>query len=140
MLRLLLFPLLLAVAVVAAPPKGKGTQWQGTISNGMKGDKLSFVVSADGKRISQLTFSGYWRCGGKLEQTTVGPDGSFTVQNGQVKGALVEPPQGGSTAWRYDLQGRFTGKTVAQGTFRMNINGLGCDTHLLQWKAAPAGR
>jgi hypothetical protein len=139
-MKVLVFPLLLGVAVVAArsaPPKG--TQWQGTVSNGMKGDKISFVVAPDGKTLTDLTFSGYWRCSGKLEQTTIGPDSDFAIKGGKVSGVVVDPAGGGATAWRYDLQGDFTGKAAAKGTFRMNINALGCDTYQLQWTAAPVG-
>jgi hypothetical protein len=141
MLKLLLFPLLLTIAIVTAPPKAgsaKGTKWEGMLSNGMKGDKISFVVSPDGKKLSDLTFIGYWRCSGRLEQITVGPDSSFAIANGKVSGVVVDPPNGGSTAWRFELQGEFSGKTAAKGTFRMNINNLGCDTYKLQWTAAPA--
>ncbi|UYZ58537.1 hypothetical protein [Hymenobacter latericus] len=138
----LLFPLLLAIAILNAPAKEappKGTKWEGTISNGMKGDKISFVVSPDGKKLSELTFSGYWRCSGKLEQTTVGPDSAFNIVGGKVAGVAVDPPSGGSTAWRFEVQGEFSGKAAAKGTFRMNINNLGCDTYKLQWAAAPVG-
>lgn len=142
MLKLLLFPLLLTIAIVharSAAEPAKGTKWEGSLSNGMKGDKISFIVSPDGKRLSELTFSGYWRCSGKLEQTTVGPDSSFNIVNGKVSGVAVDPPNGGSTAWRFEVDGEFTGKAAAKGTFRMNINNLGCDTYKLQWTAAPVG-
>lgn len=112
----------------------KKQAYEGTISNGFKGDKISFNISADGKQLTDLTFNGYWRCSGKLEQTKVGPDKGFTIVNGKVNGAIVEPPDGGSTAWRFDLQATIAnGK--ASGTFRMNINSLGCDTYKLQWTA-----
>jgi hypothetical protein len=109
--------------------------FSGAIANGMKGDSLFFDVSADGKTLQNLTFKGYWRCSGKLEQQTVGPDGSFPIVGGKVDGHLSEPPNGGSTAWRFDLKAALQGKT-ASGTFRMNINNLGCDTYLLRWTAA----
>lgn len=134
-MKVLLFPVLLTAAILTSPPKD--TRWTGNISNGMKGDKISFVVSADGKRLSNLTFTGYWRCNGKLESTTVGPKDTFQIQNGKVSGVVTDPPGGGSTAWRFDLQGNFTGKMAATGSFRMNINALGCDTYKLQWTAAP---
>ncbi|OON70778.1 hypothetical protein B0919_01840 [Hymenobacter sp. CRA2] len=130
---------MLAVAVYAghaAPPQP--THWTGTISNGMKGDKISFDVAPDGKTVSNVTFQGYWRCGGKLEQMTAGPTQAFPLQNGKVSGVAVDPPKGGATAWHYDFRGNFSGKTAAKGTFRMNINALSCDTYQLQWTAAPA--
>jgi hypothetical protein len=108
--------------------------FEGTISNGFKGDKISFTISPDGKILNDLTFNGYWRCSGKLEQTKVGPDKGFPIVNGKVDGFITEPPGGGSTAWRFELKGEIAhGK--ASGTFRMNINNLGCDTYKLQWTA-----
>ncbi|KAA9331373.1 hypothetical protein F0P96_14095 [Hymenobacter busanensis] len=138
MFKLLLFPVLLTVAVVAAPPvPPKSTHWEGTVSNGMKGDKISFDVSADGKTLSNVTFQGYWRCSGKLEQMTAGPTKTFSIVGGKASGVVVDPPGGGSTAWHYEFEGTVA-KTAAKGTYRMAINNLGCDTYKLQWTAVPA--
>lgn len=109
-------------------------KFAGVFSNGMKGDSIFFDVSADGKKLMNLTFKGYWRCSGKLEQTTVGPDGFFTITNGKVNDHIAEPPNGGSTAWRFELKADVQPKK-ASGTFRMNINNLGCDTYVLNWTA-----
>ncbi len=114
--------------------KGKAKHFEGVISNGMKGDKISFDISADGKKLENLTFTGYWRCAGKLESTTTGPDGAFDIVNGKVSGHISEPPNGGSTAWRFDLDATINGNK-AEGTFRMNINNLGCDSYKLNWTA-----
>ena len=115
---------------------GKIRHFKGAFSNGMKGDSLSFDLSADGKKISNLTFNGYWRCSGKLErQQYAGPSGSFDVINGKVDGHISEPPNGGSTAWRFDLKATIAANK-ASGSFRMNINNLGCDTYLLKFEAA----
>ena len=108
--------------------------YEGEISNGMKGDKISFDVSADGKKLENLTFIGYWRCSGKLEQTTAGPEGSYDIVDGKVNGHISEPPGGGSTSWRFDLEAVIDGNK-ASGSFRMNINNLGCDTYKLNWTA-----
>lgn len=116
----------------AAPARSR--HFAGAFSNGMKGDSIFFDVSADGKKIEHLTFKGYWRCSGKLEQTTVGPDGAFDIRNNKVSGHITEPPGGGSTAWRFELDANLQGNT-AGGTFRMNINNLGCDTYKLNWTA-----
>ena len=109
-------------------------KFEGTFSNGMKGAKISFVLSADGKKIEDVTFSGYWRCDGKLENTTVGPDGGFPVTKGKIDGVIVEPEDGGATAFRFEMHGTINGNK-ASGTFRMNINALSCDTYLLNWTA-----
>ena len=101
----------------------------------MKGATISFVLSADGKKAEDVTFSGYWRCGGKLENTTVGPDKAFPIIHGKIDGVISEPENGGATAFRFELHGVITGKK-ASGTFRMNINALACDTYKLNWTAA----
>ena len=108
--------------------------FEGSFSNGMKGDKISFDISADGKKLTNLTFKGYWRCSGKLESMTAGPKGAYEIVNGKVSGHISEPPNGGSTAWRFDLEADIQG-SKASGTFRMNINNLGCDTYKLKWTA-----
>ncbi|MEO5966711.1 MAG: hypothetical protein ABIP69_00500 [Ferruginibacter sp.] len=113
----------------------KVKHFKGALNGGLKGDSIFFDISADGKKLENLTFKGYWRCSGKLEQlTAVGPDGSFDINNGNVKGHISDPPNGGSTAWRFDIDANITGNT-ATGTFRMNINNLGCDTYLLKFSA-----
>jgi hypothetical protein len=109
--------------------------FEGEFSNGMKGDKISFDISPDGKKLENLTFIGYWRCAGKLEQTTTGPEGAFDIVNGKAKGSISEPPNGGSTAWRFEIDATINGNK-AEGTFRMNINNLGCDSYLLKWTAS----
>ena len=133
MLKSLLFSGLLTIAIATAPPKS--TRWMGAVSNGMKGDKVSFVVSPDGKTLSELTFDGYWRCGGKLDRQVVDPKDSFLIVNGKVSGVVLDPPTGGT--WRFELQGDFSSPVAAPGAFRMNVTSLGCDGHELLWAAAP---
>ncbi len=111
-----------------------GRHFRGAFSNGMKGDSIYFDISADGKKLENLTFKGYWRCSGKLESTIAGPEGAFAITGGMVTGHISEPPNGGSTAWRFDLEADIKNKN-ASGTFRMNINNLGCDTYKLKWTA-----
>lgn len=112
----------------------KKSSWQGTFSNGYKGAIISFDISADGKQLENLTFNGYWRCSGKMEQIIMGPEKSYPIKNGMVAGAIVEPENGGSTAFRFDLNAKIEQKT-ASGTLRFNINALGCDTYKLNWTA-----
>jgi hypothetical protein len=111
-----------------------GGHWEGAFSNGMKQTYISFDVSSDGKTLSGLTFKGYWRCSGKLELTTLGPSKTFPIVNGKVDGISVEPENGGSTAMRFEIHGAISGKE-ATGTFRINLNALGCDTYKLNWTA-----
>ena len=69
----------------------------------MKGAKISFDISKDQKELKELTFQGYWRCDGKLDLTTLGPEKSFSIQNNKVDGVIVEPEGGGATAVRFEL-------------------------------------
>ncbi|MEJ8757662.1 hypothetical protein WG947_11675 [Pontibacter sp. H259] len=129
-LQITAFVLLISTGVCAQAKK----KFSGVVSNGMKGDKVSFVLSADGKWVEEFTFNGYWRCDGSLEQITIGPEKRIPVKNGKISGTVVDPENGGTTAWRFDVQGSIAGKK-ASGTFRMNINALKCDTYLLKWSA-----
>lgn len=108
--------------------------WEGTFSNGVKGAKISFDISKDQKELKELTFRGYWRCEGKLDLTTLGPEKSFSIQNNKVDGVIVEPEGGGATAVRFELHATISGD-AATGTFRMNLNALGCDTYKLNFTA-----
>ncbi|MBH8559546.1 hypothetical protein [Hymenobacter negativus] len=141
MRTLLLFPLLtlLSATNIPAAPQA-GTRFEGKFSNGLKGNTLSFVLAPDGKTIRDFTFKGYWRCDGKLEMLgAAGPTkGTFAVSNGTIAGRICEPPNGGATAWCFDLGGKIVGKT-ASGRFRMNINALRCDSYELQWEATAVG-
>lgn len=111
----------------------KNLKFSCAISNGMKADSLFFEVSPDRKKLMNLYFKGYWRCAGKLTQErAVGPDGFFKIVNNKVDEILVEPPGGGSTSWRFELHAVLDGGK-ASGTFRMNINNLGCDTYVLKF-------
>jgi hypothetical protein len=129
MLRLLLFPLLLSIAVLAGP--AKSTRWQGTLAGDVKGAQISFVVSPDGKTLSQIVFSGSERTYVKQEQTASNPEQSFAISNGKVSGVKIKTDKAAASAWSYELQGEFTEKS-AKGTL-LDANG-----HQMQWTATPA--
>jgi hypothetical protein len=122
------------IACLAALPASGQQKFNGTFSNGYKGGKLSFVLSADKKWIKDFTFTGHWRCGGSTESITAGPEKAFPVKNGQVDAVISDPENGGSSAFRFNLKGTIRGNT-ANGAFRMSITGLSCDTYLLNWTA-----
>lgn len=127
--------LLLTVLVLVTGYTARGQQkFTGTFSNGYKGGKLSFVLSADKKTISDFTFSGHWRCSGSVESITAGPEKAFAVKKGVVDAVITDPEGGGASAFRFAIKGAVSGKT-ASGTFRMSITGLSCDTYLLHWTA-----
>ncbi|MDO7845172.1 hypothetical protein Q5H92_02310 [Hymenobacter sp. M29] len=140
MRALVLIPLLALSAGIPPKAPAAGTLFKAKILNGMKGDSLSFVLAPDGKTVRNLTFKGYWRCDGKLEQQRAADPtkGTYAVRNGTISGRLCEPPNGGATAWCFDFGGQITGKT-AKGRFRMNINALRCDSYELQWEGVAVG-
>lgn len=119
-------------------PKKKSSSilhFRGALTGGMKGDSIFFDVNAD--KLENLMFKGYWYCDGKLTQErAAGPEGSFTIADNKIDNHISEPPNGGATAWRFDLKADI-GNNEASGTFRMNINALGCNTGTLQWTAVP---
>ena len=108
-----------------------GNHWKGTFSNGMKGAKISFDV--EDNEVKDLTFEGYWRCEGKLDLTTLGPEESFTMEDNKVDGVVIEPKDG-PAPFRYELHGTFDGDK-AEGTLRISNMPAGCDTYKLAWTA-----
>lgn len=109
-------------------------QFKGVFTNGLKGAKCSFELSPDGKTLKDFIFTGYWRCSGKLDLMTMGPSKPIKVTNGKFDAVLVEPENGGATAFRFELHGQIKGKS-ASGTFRANLNAMACDTYVLNWTA-----
>ena len=75
-----------------------------------------------------MTFEGYWRCDGKLDLTTLGPEKSFPIKGNKVDGVIIE------SGFYYELHGSVSG-TKASGTLRIAYTGLGCDTYKLNWTA-----
>lgn len=126
---------LLTALVLVTGYTARGQQkFSGTFSNGYKGGKVTFVLSADKKTVKDFTFTGHWRCSGTVESITAGPEKAFPVKNGGVDVVITEPEGGGATAFRFAIKGVINGK-AATGTFRMSITALGCDTYLLNWTA-----
>jgi hypothetical protein len=111
------------------------TKFRGALTGGYKGDSIFFEVSEDGSRVENLAFKGHWRCSGKIESLPIaGPEGFLPIIDGKVDDHISDPPDGGSTAWRFDLKAVFNGKK-AEGKFRMNINALDCNTGMLSFVA-----
>ena len=123
------------VAGLAALSAAAQQKFTGTFSNGYKGSKVSFVLSADKKTISDFTFIGHWRCSGSIESITAGPEKTFPVKGGLIDVVITDPENGGASAFRFAIKGTVKGAT-ASGTFRMSIAGLSCDTYTLNWTAA----
>ena len=100
--------------------------WTGTFSNGMKGATISFDVEKN--EVKNLTFKGYWRCAGKLELTTIGPDAGYVIKGNAVDGTNKE------SGFYFELHGTFKGNK-ASGTLRFAFVAGGCDTYKLNWTA-----
>jgi hypothetical protein len=115
--------------------KPSGGLWRGTISNGYKGQTLTFRVSADGKTISDITFQGYLQCtGSRIEDTQLAP-----LRNVAVSGGSFEDTQlNGGAKVRFDFNGTFTSATTASGTYRV-MSDTDCDTYKLNWTATRVG-
>ena len=101
--------------------------WTGNFSNGMKGAIISFDVVKN--EVKNLTFKGYWRCDGKLELTTIGPDAGYVIKGNAVDGTNKE------SGFYFELHGTFNGNK-ASGTLRFAFVAGGCDTYKLNWTAA----
>jgi hypothetical protein len=110
-------------------------KFRGALVGGYKGDSIFFEISEDGNRVENLAFKGHWRCSGKIESVPIaGPEGSLPIIDGKVDDHISDPPDGGATAWRFDLKAEFKG-TKAEGKFRMNINALDCNSGMLSFTA-----
>ena len=119
------------ISITLAPIK----KFRGALTGGYKGDSIFFEISEDGNRIENLAFKGHWRCSGKIESLPIaGPEGSLPIIDGKVDDHISDPPDGGATAWRFDLKAEIKGRK-AEGKFRMNINALDCNTGMLSFIA-----
>ncbi|HEU0015441.1 MAG TPA: hypothetical protein VFQ45_17255 [Longimicrobium sp.] len=108
-------------------------RWVGEAANGFKGDSILFTVSGDGRTVSDVEFRGHWRCEGYTKRVDVGHvPGAFTVA---ADGAFSEARREPYLLWTVD--GKFTGADAASGTLRIEYD-TECDTHELEWTAAPA--
>lgn len=133
---LLLLLLLLKLATTQGPAaQSPSIRYEGTFSNGIKGDTISFLLSPDGNTISGLTFKGYWRCAGKLQPlAAVGPRGTYTVTNGAIAGRLCEGSQKSGPDNCFELSGKING-AAANGKLRLSDKAKRCDSGQLLWSA-----
>lgn len=114
--------------------KPSGGLWRATISNGYKGQTLSFRVSSNGTTISDVAFQGYLICSGsRTENTQLAP-----LRNISISGGSFEDTQLNSGAKvKFIFNGTFSGATTASGTYRAIADG--CDTYKLNWTASRFG-
>jgi hypothetical protein len=115
------------------PMSGK---WEAIISNGYKGDVLTFTVMPDGKTIENVEFKGHWRSSGRTEVLiNLDPPGTFNVINGSFSEVKQVPDAG---MW-WEFIGNFKTSTTAEGSYRAAFAGGESDTNKLEWKAKRIG-
>ncbi|MGV3658494.1 MAG: Tudor-knot domain-containing protein [Chitinophagaceae bacterium] len=120
----------------AHPAAGK---WEATVTNGYKGDKITFTVAADGKTIKDVEFKGYWKDGGLGSIAFVenlGPPNPFKV----AKGGFSAVQQVEKARMWWEFTGRFVTATTAEGTYRAAYAGGYSDTYVLKWTAKRVGK
>ncbi len=129
---------LLPKTTAKTPPtsgtKPRAGKWVATVSNGYKGDVLTFRVSADGKRVEKVEFKGYWqnkeRTGPEILQN-LDPPSAFAVSGGTFS-AVQQVVK--SRMW-WEFIGVFKTATTAEGTYRCAYAGGDNDTYKLKWTA-----
>lgn len=130
-----------------APPDARNQQasgtsprrglWRGKVSNQGGDQTITFLVSADGSTVSEITFVGYWRCPKAMnptQSTRLAPPNKVAVSGGAFSTTQNDKP---SRTW-YQFIGDFTSATAATGSIRIAYAGGECDTYKLQWTAQHA--
>jgi hypothetical protein len=126
------------------PQKGskpRSGRWVATVHNGYKGDKLTFRVSADGKRVENVEFTGHWMnrnsASGMAAEVlrNLDPPKPFAVNSG----AFSAVQQVSKSRMWWEFTGRFTSATTAEGTYRCAFAGGQNDTYQLKWTARYVG-
>ncbi len=114
----------------ATPKAGK---WIATVSNGYKGDVLTFRVAADGKSIVDVEFKGHWRDRGYGIEvlTNLDPPSPYKVAKGNFSAVQQDTKAG---MW-WEFTGTFLTATTAQGSYRATFAGGENDTYKLKWTA-----
>lgn len=123
-----------ATEVVATPKAGK---WEAVVTNGYKGDKITFTVSADGMQIQNVEFNGYWQNKARTIEVlkNLDPPNPFMITKGAFSGVQQAPK---SRMW-WNLTGNFITSTTAEGTYRVAYAGGENDTYKLKWTAKKIG-
>ena len=114
---------------VPAPAAAGATpgRWSGEATGGYKGNRISFVVSDDGSRISDVTFEGTGTVQRRHRDDHLRSHRHLPGA-GRIGGLTsVDRRAAGVTATRFVMEGRMEPARAA-GTLRINLNALGCDT------------
>ncbi|MFC4639307.1 hypothetical protein [Deinococcus hohokamensis] len=125
-----------APAQAGAAPRGG--VYRGELKGDFKGTTISFQVSADGRTISNVQMTGYWRCSDSLSNTTyktnprlVGGLGALPDPVAVRQGAFDVEMKRPYLVWNF--AGRFTSATTAQGTFM--VQSTDCTSYKLSFTA-----
>jgi hypothetical protein len=118
----------------SGPRPGK---WEAVVSNGYKGDVLTFTVSADGKRVENVEFKGHWRSRSSRTEVLqhLDPPKPFDISKNAF--SAVQREEDASMWWEFI--GDFTSATTAEGSYRCTFAGGENDTYKLKWTAKRVG-
>jgi len=119
---------------VASGTKPRAGKWVAAVSNGYKGDAITFRVSADGKRVENVEFEGYWQSkerSGPEVLLNLDPPSAFSVGGGAF--SAVQQVEKSRMWWEFT--GTFKSATTAEGTYRCAFAGGQNDTYKLKWTA-----
>jgi len=97
----------------------KGADYAGTYT-GKQGDSITFKVSANGKRVTDLTASTPFKCQGGCGGVSNGTGGTAAIKDGKFKATLDLRGPGGST--------KVVGTDKVTGTFEKNGEAKGTVT------------
>lgn len=119
----------------SAPRPG---HYRGELLGDFKGNAISFQVAVDGKTISNVQMTGYWRCSDSLSNTTYKTNPRLVSTYGAMPGTV--PVKGGLFSAEakqpyllWDISGRFVSPTSAQGTFM--VQSSDCTSYKLTFTA-----
>ncbi|MFD1730315.1 hypothetical protein ACFSC4_03150 [Deinococcus malanensis] len=112
--------------------------YRGELLGDFKGNAISFQVAADGRTISNVQMTGYWRCSDSLSNTTYKTSPRLVSTYGAMPGTV--PVKAGLFSAEakqpyllWNLSGRFVTPTTAQGTFMVQSND--CTSYKLTFTA-----
>ncbi|MFC4425405.1 hypothetical protein [Deinococcus navajonensis] len=127
----------------AAPPPQAGAApragvYRGELLGDFKGNTISFQVGADGRTISKVQMSGYWRCSDSLSNTTyktnprlVGALGALPETVPVRQGTFNVEAKRPYLVWNFE--GRFVNASTAQGSFI--VQSADCTSYRLTFTA-----
>ncbi|KEF33351.1 MULTISPECIES: hypothetical protein [Deinococcus] len=112
--------------------------YTGDLTGDFKGTSISFQVAADGRTITNVRMTGYWRCRDALSSSGAKLNARLIGELGEMPGNV--PVQAGTFSRRatapylvWEFAGRFVSATQAQGTFLVEADD--CTSYKLSFTA-----